>query len=55
MCREPGLPDYIPQALVTIYHAAAQGFLGRVTDDIETLTGRPPERLENFLARSLAA
>ncbi len=54
MCREPGAPDYIPQALVTIYHAAAQGFLGKVTDDIETLTGKLPEELESFLARSLA-
>ena len=55
MCRAPGLPDYLPQALVTIYHAAAQGFLGKVTGDIETLTGKPPEKLESFLAGSLAS
>lgn len=54
MCREPGLPDYVPQALVTLYRAAAQGFLGKVTNDVETLTGEPPEKLESFLARTIA-
>ena len=49
MCREPGAPDYLPKAMVTLYHAAAGGHLGMVTDHIERLTGEPPEKLENFL------
>ena len=52
MCREPGIPDYVPWALVTIYHAAAEGFLAPVSYDIERLTGTPSEELESFLRRN---
>lgn len=53
MCEAPDIPAYVPRALVTLYHAVAAGEFERVTDHVETLTGRPPERLETYLARHL--
>ena len=53
MCREPGLPEYVPHALVTLYRAAARGELEKVTDHIEELSGAPAESLEAYLKRSL--
>jgi len=53
MCREPGVPDYVPQALVSLYKAAARGDFSRVTNHVELLTGKPAEQLESYLNRNV--
>ena len=53
MCREPGIPGYIPQALVSLYRAVAQGDFARLTNHVELLTGQPAEPLESYLKRNV--
>lgn len=53
-----GLPEWLTDALVDMAGSQAEAGFGRVTEDIETLIGRPPRRMadyfeetrENFLA-----
>jgi len=54
MCREPGVPDYVPQALFSIYQGAARGDFDRTTNHVELLTGSPAEPLESYLKRNVA-
>ena len=54
MCREPGLPEYLPHALLTMYRAVARGEFSKVTDHVEELTGAPAESVEAYLRRNLA-
>ncbi len=51
VCREPGMPDYLPEALASLYRAVAAGEFDLVTGDIEELTGKPPESLHSYLQR----
>ncbi len=53
MCLEPGLPEYVPDALLSLYHAVAAGEFDFATGDIETLTGTPPESVVSYLERHL--
>ena len=53
MCRKLGLPEGVARMLVSLYRAVARGDLGAVTDHVEMLTGKPPEKLESCLGREL--
>ena len=44
-----GAPTWQVEAWVSTYTAIAKGELARVSDDVERLTGRPPQSLEAFL------
>lgn len=48
---EEQLPEPFIQLLLTIYWAAENGEFELVTDHVERLTGRPPERIEDYLMR----
>lgn len=48
----PGEPDWQYEAWISTYTAIASGVLAEVTDDVETLIGRPPTSLADF-ARTL--
>ena len=43
-------PDWEVEGWVTSYLAIANGEMDVVSDAVETLTGRPPQSLEDFLA-----
>ena len=46
------LPDFMVEALVSIFETAAAGEMAAVSSDFEKLTGRQPESLESFLNRT---
>ena len=50
-CRKDGVPEHFAHLLLTMYHAIRRGFMEIVTNDIEALTGKPPERFEDYLKR----
>lgn len=43
-----GLPEWLAEALVDMAQCQAQAGFGRVTEDIETLTGQPPRQLADY-------
>jgi uncharacterized protein YbjT (DUF2867 family) len=43
-----GLPEWLADALVEMAACQAQAGFGRVTEDIETLTGQPPRKLADY-------
>jgi uncharacterized protein YbjT (DUF2867 family) len=47
---DPDVPDWQIDAWVTTYLAIARGELDLVTDDVQTLTGHPPQDFEQVLA-----
>jgi NAD(P)H dehydrogenase (quinone) len=47
-----GAPDWEVDGWVSTYTAIANGDLERVSGDLEALTGHPPMRLADFLARN---
>lgn len=51
LCREPGAPDYLPEALASLYRAVAAGEFDQVTGDIEELAGTAPESVRSYLQR----
>jgi NAD(P)H dehydrogenase (quinone) len=50
-CARDQVPEFVANLLLTMYHAVRRGFMNVVTDDIETLTGTPAERFEDYLRR----
>jgi len=46
------LPDFMIEALVSIFEASAAGEMAAVSSDFEKLTGRKPESLESLLTRT---
>jgi len=54
VCREDGEPEEMIAALTSMYRAVENGEFEEVTDDIERLTGTPPEAIDRFLARKVA-
>lgn len=50
-----GLPSPVIELLVGFGEAVREGFVGKVSGDVEALTGRPPAALEQVLAPLLAA
>jgi NAD(P)H dehydrogenase (quinone) len=50
-CAKDQIPEFLAGLLLTMYHAIRRGFMNVVTDDIETLTGKPAERFEEYLRR----
>lgn len=55
LCRAPDQPDYLPEALASLYRAVSAGEFDLVTDDIERLTGTAPETLRSYLERKHTA
>ena len=53
LCREQNEPEGIIGILVTMYRAAEAQEFSHVSADIERLTGAPPERISDALARLL--
>ncbi|GAB3586168.1 hypothetical protein GCM10027406_35760 [Leifsonia lichenia] len=49
--RQWDAPQWQYDAWVSTYTAIAAGELGRVTDDVERVTGTPPLSLAQFLER----
>ena len=47
--------EKIVQMMLSLYHAIREGFFDIVTDDIERLTGAPPDSFETILKRSLSS
>ncbi|HEX4731344.1 MAG TPA: SDR family oxidoreductase, partial [Solirubrobacterales bacterium] len=47
--RPTGAPDWMIEGWISTYVAIADGSLDRVTDDVETVTGRAPQTLEQTL------
>jgi uncharacterized protein YbjT (DUF2867 family) len=47
-----GAPDWQNDAWVSTYTAIAAGELERITHDVESLTGRPPTTLAEFLRQT---
>ena len=54
ICREPGMPDYLPDALTSLYRAVAADEFDIVTNDVERLTGIVPESIRTYLSRKHA-
>lgn len=50
---DPETSPFVAQVLVTLYRAVERGEFATVSDDIERLTGEPPESVAAFLKRSL--
>ena len=50
-CKRDQVPETVARMMLTMYHAIGGGFMDVVTDDIEVLTGQPPERFEDYLRR----
>ena len=49
-----GLPGHLVEALAGLYVGAKKGDYETVSDDFETLVGRKPQSVENFLQTALA-
>lgn len=49
--RPSGAPDWEIEGWITSYQAIAMGEMSTVSDDVERITGVPPEALEPFLRR----
>jgi uncharacterized protein YbjT (DUF2867 family) len=47
--RPTGAPDWMIEGWISTYTAIADGSLDRVSDDVEKVTGRPPQTLEQTL------
>lgn len=52
---EHGLPAPVAEILASFDSAAAAGELAAVTDTVQRITGRAPERVRDFLAARRAA
>ncbi len=50
-----GLPGHLVEALAGLYVGAKKGDYETVSDDFETLVGRKPQSVENFLQTALAS
>ncbi|QDV07817.1 Quinone oxidoreductase 2 [Planctomycetes bacterium Poly30] len=48
-CRADGVPEPLVEVLVTMYRAVDNGEFGRVTGDVEALTGRPAQTVRAYL------
>ncbi|MDJ0762846.1 MAG: SDR family oxidoreductase [Myxococcota bacterium] len=55
VCLKSGEPEGFTQLLLTLYHTIREGYLDLASHDIETLTGQPAERFEDFLKRKLTS
>jgi NAD(P)H dehydrogenase (quinone) len=55
ICRtgEDEIPEFLIPILTTLYHAVDNHEFEKVTDHIETLTGRPPEDAASYLRSAL--
>jgi NAD(P)H dehydrogenase (quinone) len=49
ICVEEGVPSRFASLLLSMYHTIADGHLDVVSDDIERLTGQPPQSFEEYL------
>ncbi|MEQ9409170.1 MAG: SDR family oxidoreductase [Fuerstiella sp.] len=52
ICKADDEPEEIITTLLSMYQAVENGEFEEVTDDVESLTGTPPEPIEIFLRRS---
>ena len=50
-----GLPGHLVEALAGLYVGAKKGDYETVSDDFETLVGRKPQSVEDFIRKALAA
>jgi uncharacterized protein YbjT (DUF2867 family) len=45
-----GLPDHVQQHIVTMARLHREGRYNRATDDVEEITGRPAQTVEQYIA-----
>ena len=53
LVEHAGLPDWLAEFLASFGRAGREGQLSTVSNDVETLTGRPPQRFRDVLAATL--
>jgi NAD(P)H dehydrogenase (quinone) len=51
LCRQDHLPEEVTEMLTSLYRAAEAMEFSHVASDIEKLTGTPPERAADAIAR----
>lgn len=52
-CRQENEPNAFTLVLLSLYHAIRDGLLDIVSNDVETLTGKPAESFEQYLTRRI--
>lgn len=52
---QAGFPDWMAKGFAAFFAMQSEGGFGNLTSSVQTLTGRPPRRLKDFLATQTAA
>ena len=53
ICRADNIPEPMVQVLISMYRAVDNGEFEQVTRDVEKLTGRPPQTVQDYLTQAL--